>query len=107
MLDTDEGMRPGFWFDVLPPGEVRVGVRDDAGARATPEVSATPGGLVGYLRSFDYDDSWIGRSVDVVPARPSPRGARAGAATASGSRSSAGSTPCCRGRPPAAAGAQP
>ena len=69
LLDTDEGVRPGFWFDVLPPGELRIGVRDD------PElgyagVSSTPGGFVGYLRSFDYDESWIGSSVDVVATPP-------------------------------------
>ena len=33
-------------------------------------MSATPGGFVGYLRSFDYDESWIGSSVDVVPVPP-------------------------------------
>ena len=66
MLDTDEGVRPGFWFDVLPPGELRIGIRDDPHL-GYAEVSSTPGGFVGYLRSFDYDESWIGHSVDVVP----------------------------------------
>jgi hypothetical protein len=66
LVDTDEGVRPGFWFDVLPPGRILVGVRDDPDL-GYAEVSSTPGGFVGYLRSFDYDESWIGRSVDVVP----------------------------------------
>ncbi len=66
LLETDEGYRPGFWFDVLPPGVIRVGVRDDPDL-GYAEVSSTPGGFVGYLRSFDYDESWIGSSVDVAP----------------------------------------
>ena len=56
LVDTDEGVRPGFWFDVLPPGRIRVGVRDDPDL-GYAEVSSTPGGFVGYLRSFDYDES--------------------------------------------------
>lgn len=70
LLDTDEGVRPGFWFEVLPPGKVRIGVRDDPDL-GYAEVSSTPGGFIGFLRSFDYDESWIGSSVDVVPS-PSP-----------------------------------
>lgn len=69
MLDTDEGVRPGFWFEVPPPGEVLLGVRDDPDL-GYAEVSSTPGGFVGYLRSFDYDDTWIGSSVDVAPVNP-------------------------------------
>lgn len=68
-LDTDEGVKPGYWFDVLPPGEIRVGVRDDPDL-GYAEVSSTPGGFVGFLRSFDYDESWIGSSVDVVALDP-------------------------------------
>lgn len=69
MLDSDEGVRTGYWFDVLPPREIRLGVRDDPDL-GYAEVTSTPGGFVGFLRSFDYDDSWIGASVDVVAMKP-------------------------------------
>ena len=65
-LDTGDGFFPGYWFDVLPPGLVRLGVRDDS-ELGYAEVSSTPGGFVGWLRSFTYDDTWIGSSVDVTP----------------------------------------
>ena len=58
---TEDGVYDGPWFDVLPPGEIRLGVRDrpDVGYA---EVGSTPGGFVGFLRSFDYDESWVGAS---------------------------------------------
>jgi hypothetical protein len=66
VLETDEGVWTGYWFDVLPPGEVRLGVRDNSDL-GYAQVSATPGGFIGFLRSFDYDESWVGSSVDVTP----------------------------------------
>ena len=51
---------------------VRLGVRDDPDL-GYAEVSSTPGGFVGWLRSFDYDESWIGASVDVTPVAPRTR----------------------------------
>lgn len=72
LLDTDTGVYPGYWFDVKPPGEVRLGVRDDPDL-GYAEVSSTPGGFIGFLRSFDYDESWIGSSVDVRAVKPRTR----------------------------------
>lgn len=66
VLETDEGVWTGYWFDVLPPGEIRLGVRDNSDL-GYAQVSSTPGGFIGFLRSFDYDESWVGASVDVTP----------------------------------------
>lgn len=72
VLDTDTGVFPGYWFDVKPPGVIRLGIRDDPDL-GYAEVSSTPGGFVGYLRTFDYDESWIGSSVDVRAVTPRTR----------------------------------
>lgn len=78
VLETDELVSTGYWFDILPPGEVRLGVRDNSDL-GYAQVSSTPGGFVGFLRSFDYDESWIGSSVDIIPLpQPERRLAKAG-----------------------------
>lgn len=61
---TDDGTFSGPWFDVLPPGEVRIGLRDLPGL-GYAEVTTNPGGFVGYLRSFEWGDDWISRPIDL------------------------------------------
>jgi hypothetical protein len=67
VLVTDAGDQyNGQWFDVLPPGRVLVGVADKP-ALGYAEVTATPGGFVGYLRSFSWDDEWRAERIEIQP----------------------------------------
>lgn len=64
---NETGTFTGAWFDLLPPGRVRIGVKDLPGL-GYAEVSANPGGFVGLVRSFVWDDDWVSQPVDVEPA---------------------------------------
>jgi hypothetical protein len=64
ILQHEEEPWYGPWFDVLPPYEVRIGVRDlpDWGYA---EVGSTPGGFVGFTRSFSWDDDWVREPIPI------------------------------------------
>lgn len=63
---TPGGTSNGLWFDLLEPRTVRVGVRDLPGV-GFAEVSATPGGHIAYIASFEWDESWHARLVEILP----------------------------------------
>ena len=66
VLANETGSYRGPWFDVPPPRVVRVGILDRP-ELGYAEVSSTPGGWVGFVRSFEWDADWIGHSIDVEP----------------------------------------
>ena len=66
VLGNETGNYNGPWFDVLPPRVIRVGILDRP-ELGYAEVGSTPGGWVGYIRSFEWDDDWIGHSIDLEP----------------------------------------
>jgi hypothetical protein len=64
VLRNETGNYRGPWFDVAPPGVIRVGVLDRP-ELGYAEVSSTPGGWVGYLRSSEWDADWIRHPIDL------------------------------------------
>ena len=57
-LVNETGTFSGQWFEVLRPAEIRVGVRDLADI-GYAEVSSTPGGFTGLMRTFEWGEDWI------------------------------------------------
>jgi hypothetical protein len=66
IIDAEGLTRGTDWFDVLRPGQLRVGLRD-VPELGYAEVTATPGGHVGWLRSFVYDARGVGHPVRFTP----------------------------------------
>ena len=64
LVRNDTGTYPGQWFEVPPPGVIRIGI-GDVPSIGYAEVQSTPGGFAGYLRSFQWDDNWYGNAVDI------------------------------------------
>jgi hypothetical protein len=64
VLQHEEDPWYGPWFDVLPPYEVRIGVRD-LPEWGYAEVGSTPGGFVGFTRSFSWDEDWIREPIPI------------------------------------------
>ena len=54
----------GPWFEVPPPYEIRIGVRD-LPEWGYAEVASTPGGFVGYTRSFSWSADWVRRPIPI------------------------------------------
>ncbi|MBB6626283.1 hypothetical protein H5V45_03005 [Nocardioides sp. KIGAM211] len=79
LLITNLGTQPGQWFDVLSPGVVRIGVLDRP-ELGYAEISSTPGGPVGFLRTSEYGDDGVSRVIDIQladdPARAAAKGIR-------------------------------
>lgn len=57
VLQQEDDSWPGGWFEVPPPYEVRIGIRD-LPQWGYAEVASTPGGFVGYTRSFSWSEDW-------------------------------------------------
>jgi hypothetical protein len=64
ILQHEEDPWYGPWFDVLPPYEVRIGVRD-LPEWGYAEVGSTPGGFVGFTRSFSWDEDWVREPIPI------------------------------------------
>ena len=67
LLENETGRYYGPLFDVLEPRTVRIGIRD-APELGYAEVTSNPGGWTGYLRSFQWDEDWVSKLVDIRPA---------------------------------------
>jgi hypothetical protein len=66
-LVNGTGRYDGPWFSILEPRVVRLGVLDRP-ELGYAEVSSNPGGWVGYLQAFEWDDDWVSRLVEIRPA---------------------------------------
>ena len=66
VIEDEVGTIPGRWFDVPPPYEIRIGIRD-LPEWGYAEVSSTPGGFVGFVRSFSWDAEWKRRPIPIEP----------------------------------------
>jgi hypothetical protein len=64
LVITHAGTSTGMWFDVLPPGTIRVGLRD-LPELGYAQISSTPGGQVGYLPSSEHDEDWVAHPLDI------------------------------------------
>jgi hypothetical protein len=66
-LDNETGSFYGPWFGSLKPRVVRLGILDRP-ELGHAEVSSNPGGWVGYIRAFEWDENWVSRLIDIRPA---------------------------------------
>lgn len=64
VLQHEDGPWYGPWFEVLPPYEIRIGVRDRP-EWGYAEVWSTPGGYVGFVRSFSWSSDWVRRPIPI------------------------------------------
>lgn len=64
VLQHEDGPWYGPWFEVLPPYEIRIGVRD-LPEWGYAEVASTPGGYVGFIRSFSWSSDWVRRPIPI------------------------------------------
>lgn len=64
VLQQEQGPWYGPWFDVLPPYEIRIGTRDRP-EWGFAEVSSTPGGFVGFVRSFSWSPDWTRQPIPI------------------------------------------
>lgn len=64
VLQHEDGPWYGPWFEVLPPYEIRIGVRD-LPEWGYAEVWSTPGGYVGFVRSFSWGSDWVRRPIPI------------------------------------------
>ncbi len=64
ILQHEEDPWYGPWFDVVPPYEIRIGVRD-LPEWGYAEVDSTPGGFVGFTRSFSWDEDWVRQPIPI------------------------------------------
>lgn len=58
VIRSERGLQRGQWFEVPPPYKLSVGVLDKP-ELGHAEVQSTPGGFVGYVRTFDWDSNWV------------------------------------------------
>ncbi|MCW2736535.1 MAG: hypothetical protein JWN97_1179 [Nocardioides sp.] len=64
VLQHEEDPWYGPWFDVLPPYEIRIGVRD-LPEWGYAEVGSNPGGYVGFTRSFSWSEDWVRQPIPI------------------------------------------
>lgn len=70
-LVNETGTYSGAWFEILEPRVIRVGVRD-LPELGYAEVSSTPGGFIGLVRTFQWDEDWVSRPVELRHATTNP-----------------------------------
>lgn len=65
LIRNETGTYNGPWFDITPPGVVRIGIGDRP-ELGYAEVTSTPGGFVGYVRSYEWSPDWLGAPVEIT-----------------------------------------
>ncbi|WP_110181552.1 hypothetical protein [Nocardioides solisilvae] len=65
VIENESGEYKGYWFEVPPPYEVRIGIRDIPHWEYA-EVSSTPGGWVGYIKAAQWDREAITHAAEIV-----------------------------------------
>lgn len=64
VIRSERGLQRGQWFEVPPPYKLSVGVLDKP-ELGHAEVQSTPGGFVGYVRTFDWDSNWVAQPTTI------------------------------------------